>query len=277
MRQTAGTAYRNAVKKLYTTEDATIIIFGDCHYRPGLTRSTAHCALLRLIRELEPFAVICDGDAMDFPKIGRHPSIGWEDQPKVVEELEEGQLRMGEVQQAAEAVGATGYWTPGNHDIRFETRLAAQAPEFCGIKGFHLKDHFPEFWAPCWSVHVNPHWGQDGAIIQHRGDKGGIYGPKNNALAYGRTFVQGHLHRANSYAITNANGTYYGVDAGCLAAVQGPQFVNYTEARPLDWRSAFVVLTLSEGKILPPEHCMVVDEGYRQTTFRGQIHNEEEE
>lgn len=271
----AGKSRRTAVRNIYLN-NGTIFVFGDCHYRPGLTRSTAHCALLRLIGELKPHSVICDGDAMDLPKASRHPTIGWETQPTILEELNEAQLRMGDVQTAAEAVNAEGYWTPGNHDLRFETRLAAQAPEFVGIHGFALKDHFPLFWKPCWAVHVNPQYKQDGAIIQHRGDKGGAYGPKNNALAYGRTFIQGHLHKPNTYRLTNANGTFYGVDAGPLAAVYGPQFINYTEARPLDWQSAFVVLTISGGQLLAPEHCRVLDEEQRTTEFRGVVTREED-
>jgi len=43
------------------------------------------------------------------------------------------------------------------------------------------------------------------------------------------------------------------VDAGCLADPYGPQFYNYTELNPLNWRAGFAVLTFRDGKLLWPE------------------------
>lgn len=267
-----GAARERAVRKLYI-ENGQVVIFSDCHWRPWQRLSTANCALIRVLDELRPAAIIGNGDLHDFPAASRHDPIGWETRPQIRDEIECVRDRLAEIDSVSPA--AEKFWTFGNHDMNFEKRLSKDAPDFAGVHGFRLKDHYPEHWTPCWSVHVNPHLGQDGVIVQHRGDKGGMYGPLNNAKAYGRSFVQGHLHRANIFMETNANGTFYGVDGGMLADPLGDQFINYTEARVTGWRSSFTVLTFEGGRLLRPEHVSVVDELARLTQFRGEIRQEQ--
>src|SRR5690606_36438850 len=124
------------------------------------TRTTAHRAFVRSGRGFQPKAVIRSGDALDGARISRHAPIGWENRPQVVDELEACKERMGEIERAAP--NAKRFWPLGNHDGRFETRLATVAPEYARIHGFHLKDHLP-YWQPCWSVWIN-----DDVVIKHR-------------------------------------------------------------------------------------------------------------
>jgi hypothetical protein len=67
-------------------DDGTVIVFSDAHYWPD-TRTTAHRALVSLIKQLKPKAVICNGDAFDGGTISRYPRIGWDKKPSVIEEL----------------------------------------------------------------------------------------------------------------------------------------------------------------------------------------------
>jgi hypothetical protein len=150
----------------------------------------------------------------------------------------------------------------GNHDSRFENRLANQASEFEGITGFHLKDHFP-VWAPCWRLDLN-----SDVVIKHR-YKGGIHATRNNTLNTGRTTVTGHLHQLKVTPLADYNGNRYGVDTGTLAEPLGPQFENYLEAGVPDWRSGFAVLTFKDSRLLMPQLVQKWDEG--SVEFAGHV------
>lgn len=237
--------------------DGVVLVFSDAHFWPGV-RTTAFRALLKLIAELQPKAIINNGDAFDGASISRFPRIGWDSKPSVIEELKACKDSLHLIEDAAK--GARLIWPLGNHDARFENRLAQNAPEFEGVGGFRLKDHFPA-WVPCWSTWVN----QD-VVIKHR-LKGGIHATRNNTLAAGKTMVTGHLHSLKVTPLTDYNGDRWGVDTGTLADPSGPQFVDYLEDAPTDWRSGFAVLTFHKGRLLWPELVHVIGPG--EVSFRG--------
>lgn len=240
-------------------DNGTVIVFSDAHYHPKII-STAHRALLKLIRDLKPRMVICNGDAFDGGTISRWPRIGWDKKPSVPDELRAVQERLTEIEDAAGR--AQLCWPLGNHDARFETFLAAAAPQYEGVKGFSLKDHFPT-WSPCWGVWIN-----DDVVVKHRW-RGGIHATRNNTLNGGVTMVTGHLHSLKVTPLSDYKGTRYGVDTGTLADPDGPQFSDYLEMSPTDWRSGFAVLTFHKGRLLWPELVHVLEEGVAE--FRGTI------
>jgi hypothetical protein len=246
-------------RRLEGVKDGLILIGSDAHYWPGIV-STAHQAFVRFCKELQPVLIVKNGDVMDFPGISRHAPIAWEDRPQVADEIETAKERLTEIEDACK--NARLYWPLGNHDARFETRLATQAPEYAKIHGVHLKDHFPR-WRPCWSVWVN-----DDVVIKHR-FKSGIHAPHNNAMWSGKTIITGHLHSLKVMPLSDYNGTRWGVDSGTLADAYGPQFVNYTEDNPVSWRSGFIVLTFHKGRLLWPEVVHVIGKG--QVEFRGKV------
>lgn len=240
-------------------ENGKIVVFSDAHYWPGYI-STAHRALLKLCRELKPRAVICNGDAFDGATISRWPRLNWEKRPSVIEELRTVQERLGEIESAAGTSNL--FWCAGNHDSRFESFIAASVPQYEGVQGIHLKDHFP-LWRPCWSVWIN-----NDVVVKHRW-KGGIHATRANTLNAGKSIVTGHLHSLKVTPLTDYNGTRWGVDTGTLADAYGPQF-EYAEDNPVDWRSGFVVLNFCDGEMLRPQEVQVVREGlieYRGDRF----------
>jgi len=239
-------------------KDGVIVIGSDAHYYPGnVTR--AHKAFLKIIRELRPQVVVMNGDVFDGATISRWPRIGWQNRPKVDDELKACTERMTEITDAAPR--AAYIWPLGNHDARFETFLASRAHEYEGVSGFTLKDRFPD-WKPCWSFFVN-----ENTVIKHR-FKSGIHATHNNTLWAGRTIVTGHLHSLKITPLSDYAGTRYGVDSGTLADPYGEQFKDYTEDNPVNWRSGFVVLTYHDGFLLPPEICEVTPLG---AVFRGKV------
>jgi hypothetical protein len=239
--------------------NGTVIVASDFHLWPG-QNPPALRALKMLVKELKPAVLVANGDVLDFPQISRHPPMGWENLPSPVEEIECAQHHLHELVEAAPA-HCRKIWTLGNHDARFEMRLAAQAKEYKGIKGIHLHDHFP-LWERGWSVWIN-----DDVVCKHRW-KGGVHATHNNTVSSGVTMITGHLHSAKVTPFTDYTGTRYGVDTGCIAD-QRSQAFGYTEDNPLNWRQAFGVLTFVEGKLLMPELCQVWDEDHVQ--FRGSI------
>jgi len=238
-----------------------VLVASDAHYWPG-EETLLHRALVRFTKELRGSlrALILNGDVMDFPAISRHAAIGWESRPKVQDEIEWAQERLDELQAAAGRIPLI--WTLGNHDARFESRLANLAPEYAKVHGVHLKDHFP-LWRPCWSV-----WLNDDTVCKHR-FRGGIHAVHNNLLWSGKNILTGHLHSARVVSLTDYNGTRWGVDTGCLAEPSARAFTDYTEDNPLNWRSAFAVLTFVEGRLLQPELVLKFDE--KRVQFRGEL------
>jgi hypothetical protein len=230
--------------------DGYILIGSDCHYFPGVV-SAAHRAFVKMCREIRPAMVVLNGDVFDGSTISRHPRIGWDSKPTVAEELRVVDERTGEIEEAAGTREL--YWLLGNHDARYETFLAAHAPEFQNVDGFTLKSHFPA-WKPGWSLFIN-----DDCVIKHR-FKGGIHATHTNTLWAGRTTITGHLHSQRVTPLSDYNGTRWGVDCGTMAAPYGPQFQDYTEDNPKNWRSGFVLARYWRGRLLEPQTVTVLDE-----------------
>jgi len=240
-------------------QSGTVIVAGDAHYRPGES-PLMHRAVVAFCKEFKPKAVINNGDSIDAPSISKHAPIGWESRPKLADEIEAAKERLHEIEKAA--FKAEKIWNLGNHDARFETRIATVAPEYAQIHGVHLKDHFP-VWRSAWSTWIN-----NDVVVKHR-FKGGIHAVHNNTLWSGKTMVTGHLHSAKITPFSDYNGTRFGVDTGCIADVDAPTFTDYTEDNPKNWRSAFCVLTFKDGLLLQPELALKWNDDYVQ--FRGQI------
>lgn len=241
-------------------KNGTVLVASDCHYWPGII-TTAHIAFVQMCKELKPSAVIMNGDVLDGARISRHPPIGWEQRPTLIQELESCQQRLSEIEDAAP--NAKKIWTLGNHDARFETRLASVAPEFANIHGVHLKDHFSK-WSPAWSCWIN-----EDTVIKHR-YKGGIHATHNNTVMSGKTMVTGHLHSLKVTPYSDYNGTRWGVDTGTMAPLYGPQTSDYCETNPVNWRQGFAVLTYHNGRLLWPELVHVCGNG--EFEFRGKLH-----
>ena len=250
---------QNGVRVNVEMDDGVIMVASDCHYYPGII-STAHKAFVKLIPMLSPRMLIMNGDVFDGAAISRHDPIGWQKLPSVKQELDACQERLSEIE--AVAKNAKLHWTWGNHDLRMNTRLAAQVgTAFEGVQGFNLTDHFPR-WKFSTSIMVNDH-----TMIKHRWHNG-IHAVYNNTLKSGTSIVTGHLHSLKVTPWTDYTGTRYGVDTGTMANLDDPAF-EYAEDNSRNWRSGYAVLTFWQGKLMPPELCEVISEGI--VYFRGQI------
>lgn len=249
----------NGVRVNVGIDSGTIIVGSDAHYWPGII-STAHRAFVLAISELKPDIVVMNGDAFDGAQASRHPRNQYEHRPTIKQELDACIERMGEIESVAG--NAKLHWTWGNHDARFNSRLAHAVPEFEGVFGMNLTDHFPR-WKFSTSIMVNGH-----TQIKHR-VYNGIHGAFNATVKSGVSTVNGHLHSLKVTPWTDLTGTRYGVDTGSLADVWGDQF-EYTEDSTRNHRSGFAVLTFHDGRLMPPELLEVIDEENGLVFFRGQ-------
>lgn len=265
LQDTRQASHQNPARVHCGVENGTVIVFSDAHFWNDYNKTTFK-SLLWAIKELKPKIVIANGDIFDGAQVSRHPRIGWDSTPSVIEELKACEAALGEIEEAAISARRNTklIWTLGNHDARFENMLAANAPQYQFVKGFSLKDHFPA-WQPCWSC-----WPTENVVIKHR-FKGGIHATHNNTLWAGKSMVTGHLHSLKVTPFSDYNGTRFGIDTGTLAEVGGSQFINYLEDAPVNWRSGFAILTFFNGKLLWPE--LVHKWGENQVEFRGQIIN----
>jgi len=256
--QSAGGKYENRLN--LGILNGTVLVFSDAHFWPGL-RTTAFRGLLWAIKETNPNAVIANGDIFDGASISRHPRIMWQQLPSVIEELRACQDSLKYIEKLVKP-NCKLIWALGNHDARFETKLANGSPEFEQVSGFRLRDHFPK-WDITWSV-----WLNDDVVVKHR-FKGGIHATHNNTIWAGKSIVTGHLHSLKVTPFSDYDGTRFGVDTGTLADPEGPQFRDYTEENPLNWRSGFAVLTFVDGQLLWPEFVHKFNDNVVQ--FRGKL------
>lgn len=245
-----------------SVDDATILIGSDAHVWPE-EYGAAMAAFVDLNRRLKPAFVILNGDGLDGAKISRHSRIGWDQRPSVKEELD----ALGTFLEQVRKVNPNGkyFYTYGNHSMRFETYLASNAPEVDGLMGTTLAEYLPG-WETCMAVFFNQK-----LLVKHR-HKSGIHNAWNNVRDAGIHIVTGHTHRQHVRPWTNFGGTWYGVDLGMLARVDGPQF-DYTELANQglsDWRSGGAVLTIRDANLMPPDLFTVTDEERGEVYFRGQ-------
>lgn len=230
----------------------TVIIGGDLHAWPG-ERSTAFGAMVEMVKELKPAMVIMNGDVFDGARISRHPPGAWCSMPTVADELDAVRERLAEIESVAPA-GCPLILPAGNHDTRFSSRLAMNAPEFVGVKGFDLADHLPA-WQFCWSIWLNGH-----TVVKHRWHQG-IHGAYNNVLKGGKNIFTNHTHRLQSIMYADYNGLRWGVECGTLSSF-GPESdkYSYSEDQPSNWSEGFVVAHFDHtGRLLDPEFCRVLN------------------
>lgn len=234
----------------------TAVLFTDAHFWPG-EHTPAFWLLLQIIEALQPEVVINNGDAFDGASVSRHPRIRWSEAPTVRQELDACVEALGLI--ASTAQGADLLWNLGNHDLRMEGVLSQRVPEFQGVQGFRLEDHFPD-WQIGWSCSLN-----DVLFCCHN-YKGGKHAGYNNARDAQVSMATGHDHMLKITPHTGLVRTVYGIHGGTLAEPWGPQF-GYAMNRPRDWQAGFVVVRV-DGEQIYPEKIEVTD---GKAWFRGKL------
>ncbi|NDF98734.1 MAG: hypothetical protein EB101_07380, partial [Chitinophagia bacterium] len=164
-----------------------VIVFSDAHFMPNES-SVAFEALIKVIKRIKPAMIVANGDILDGSTISKYGPEGWQTKPTLKQELESVQYHMDAIVKACKGLEVILHRTIGNHDIRFEKRLAGLVPEYKDISGTKLSDHIPE-WSVSWSVLVN-----ENTMIKHRLQHSGVHSSYNNVLKSGLSTCSGHTH-----------------------------------------------------------------------------------
>jgi hypothetical protein len=262
----AVSAHAYKTRNFDTIKNSHLVVFSDAHYWPGEI-SLAHEALIKIVKLLKPAVICANGDVFDGARISRHEPMGWQKLPTVIEELDTCKARLGEVERASP--DSRRYFTVGNHDSRFDRRLATEVAEFEDVPGMSLEHHIGNMWPMSYTLMINED--TDPVFVLHN-IKGGIHAPFNNIKAAGCTVITGHLHSQKTMPFTTLFKTWEGIDAGCLADVQSPAFA-YGMDRPADHRSGFVVIRFDDlGIAYPADLCRVQYlKNKQRAVFRGEI------
>ena len=220
------------------------IIGSDLHVWAG-EPPDIYKAFVTVAKKLKVNGIVLNGDIIDGARISRHGIPLRSKSPKISAEIDTAKkwLKM---------LPNTHYkcWSMGNHDIRLDNYIAANASELDDYI-LSLKEHFPE-WEMAYAFEIN-----DNTEIRHR-FRSGVHAAWNNTLHSGVNILTGHTHQLSVTAQRDRRGSRYGIETGMLADPNGPQF-EYSEGTPNRAQQGFVVISFDEtGCLLPPETCEMV-------------------
>lgn len=239
-------------------DTGSILCISDAHYWPGIT-TIAHLAAVEYAKQERPTIIAALGDMFDGATVSRHPPLGWEKLPRVIDELDACRDRMADFERACPE--SIKLWHVGNHDARFDRTLAANTFQYEGLEGFSIADYF-KAWKFAYMTKVNDQLG-----MRHRPVSGGVHSGYTSAMKYGLSYAHGHLHQLRVNPVDNHSGRIWGVDCGHLADPSGPQFA-YREGLTIGSCSGFAVLSFHKGRIIDAEVCHVGPYG---AVFRGEL------
>ena len=247
--------------------DGVVLVASDAHVWPG-PDTTALKALLEVTRMLGKSVrmLVANGDWLDGASTNRHEPHGWSRRPSAKEELDAvgDALHRWRVAAKPARTGAASIYTVGNHELNFERRLAARVPQYEGLHGMRLADHFSD-WELTWSLWLNRNSAHP-VMIKHR-QAGGVHAAYNNTLKGGVTMVTGHTHVLEVKPWGDYRGRRWGVQTGCVADPGAPSF-EYAENGYSPSCAGFAVLTFRDGRLMPPEICEVIE---GRALWRGEV------
>lgn len=254
----ASSAKQFPLEQKISIDTGTILCISDAHYWPGII-TIAHLAAVEYAKQERPTIIAALGDMFDGATVSRHPPLGWEKLPRVIDELDACRDRMADFERACPE--AIKLWHVGNHDARFDRNLAANTFQYEGLEGFSIADYF-KAWKFTYMTKVNEQLG-----MRHRPVSGGVHSGYTSAMKYGVSYAHGHLHQLRVNPVDNHAGRMWGVDCGHLADPTGPQFA-YREGLSIGSCSGFAVLSFYKGKMIDAELCHVNELG---AVFRGEL------
>ena len=231
--------------------EGDILVFTDAHFWPTkyTPLSDAFLIFLQIAKHLNPKLIVDGGDSFDGYSLSRFPKHGWHDGPSVVEELKAVQECKKAIEQAAPR--ADYRWVWGNHDARFDSKLANQADQFRDVEGFRLPDHFKK-WQFSQSLVINK------ALKFVHFWRGGEHAAFNDTMRSGINYCSGHDHQLYVRAYCDENGVRFGIKAGTLADPNGPQFFYCNGNKGNNWVPGMVVIHV-KGKDIYPEPIYVIN------------------
>jgi len=196
---------RLSLKNLPTPK-SNVLVISDTHVPFEHPKAIEHC--LRTQERFKCDTVVHIGDLVD-----NHAASRFDSEPTAMNVVDELEMTQKEVQRWVKAFPNVKICL-GNHDripVR-QAKVLGISPHF--LKSFNELYCLPETWEASMR-HVI-----DDVIYEHGVGSGGMYGAKNTALQYGKSFVQGHTHRfgGSFYHYRDDGSSMFGLNVGCLAS-----------------------------------------------------------
>jgi hypothetical protein len=237
-----------------------VMIVSDRHAMPGEI-PPAFVVACHVLEELQPKVLICNGDWYDLPAMSRHVQRGWEGRPKVADEIIAGTTALKELRELSPK--SKRYFTLGNHDMRFDGKIAELMAELEDVEGMRLIDHIDKTWYMTISLSIN-----DNFMVKHR-FRSGMHAAWNNVLHGGVNIATGHTHRCLVRPFTDYNGTRYAMETGCISDINSETF-GYCENNPREWQPGFMVVHV-DGQLISPEPVRVVQDTLHPKKGKGRF------
>lgn len=214
-------------------------------------------AFLTFLTYFQPHTLVLNGDIIDNYELSRFPK-----HPT----LQKGMSFREEVEVARKILRRIRKILPnariilpyGNHEMRFEKYIAANAEALAGVFSLSQALGLKELRIEEVAKDLNENWiDYRGLLIGHfsKYSKWSGYTAKNLMDELGRSFVQSHIHRNGMHVRTYLGRICYGIEVGCMA---DPHAV-YAERT--HWSHGFLVLYFW-GNEFYPELIPVMDHGF---------------
>lgn len=226
-------------KEIKTEElkiDNGIVIIGSDIHIP-FQDDKAVKAFIDYCEEIQPTAIILNGDVLDFYKLSRFVK-GEGRNP--YEEITACQELLKDLKSKCQ--NSEVYYVIGNHETRLETYVLNNAPHLASL----VEDVFSIIKTKdigvtgCAEVNIN-----DSFVCTHGkllGNKAGLSAIKEIEKHY-MSGASGHTHRLAKFITRKARRKFVWLETGCLCDLN-PEYV-----QDPDWQQGFAVIQFEEGKL----------------------------
>lgn len=226
-------------------KNGIVIIGSDIHI--PFQDNKAVEAFKSYCKEIQPSAIVLNGDVLDFYKLSRFVK-GEGRNP--YEEISECQELLKSLKEACP--NSEIYYVIGNHETRLETYVLNNAPHLASL----VEDVFTIIKTKdigvigCSEVLIN-----DNFICTHGkllGSKAGMSAMKEIEKHY-MSGASGHTHRLAKFLTRKARRKFVWLETGCLCDLN-PEYV-----QDPDWQQGFAVIQFENGKLKRAEVVEIED------------------
>lgn len=226
-------------------KNGIVIIGSDIHI--PFQDNKAVEAFKSYCKEIQPSAIVLNGDVLDFYKLSRFVK-GEGRNP--YEEISECQELLKSIKEACP--NSDIYYVIGNHETRLETYVLSNAPHLASL----VEDVFTIIKTKdigvigCSEVLIN-----DNFICTHGkllGSKAGMSAMKEIEKHY-MSGASGHTHKLAKFLTRKARRKFVWLETGCLCDLN-PEYV-----QDPDWQQGFAVIQFENGKLKRAEVVEIED------------------
>lgn len=180
-------------------------------------------------KTLRPDVIVILGDFLDCESVSQHDPLPGERVGKLIDEIREG----AECLDALDSIGAREkVWVMGNHEWRVKKMILKHAAALEGMPGLSIEEalHLRERGWKCIPYHE--HFDIGDLSVTHDVGRAGVTAVRQSRMAFGKSLVIGHVHRATvEYENTVDGEPRVGASFGWLGDVERVSYRHRALAR----------------------------------------------